>query len=591
MIAPTEIVLLPRPRRLDVTGEGPPVTTEAVEHPAEDLPVQGFALDITDTTVTLRHRDAAGLRYGRATLAQLRDQFPERLPALSITDWPDFPTRGYMLDVSRGRVPTRDTLERIVGLLDLLRINHLQLYTEHTFAYTGHETVWRGADPLTPADIRWLDERCAEVGIELAANQNCFGHFEHWLKHDDYRHRAELPEGFELMGQHRPATTLAPTPDNAEFALGLVEELLPNFTGDRVNIGCDETWELGRGAAKEAVAARGKGRVYLEHLHRLVNPLVAKGLDVQFWGDIIANHPELATGLPEGATAVAWWYEAPWAPEDQQRLLARFDAPFKAAGVDLGAKLGGFAAEAAPFLAADYPLWVAPGTGTWRSLLGRLETGYGNLLDTVEVGLSGGAKGVLITDWGDGGHPQPTSVSFPPLAYGAAVSWCRDANHDLDVPTALDHFVFPGTGIGAALETLGRLHTRTGQLAFNSSPLNLALELNPHNPIVGDPDATALVGIVDDIDAAIASVNSGSGAFGDHEIVQNEITAAARQARHGAWRLLRSVGATAPGDEVMRADLAEAMELHRRAWLSRAQPQGMAIWMTTLAKLAETYGD
>ena len=88
-----------------------------------------------------------------------------------------------MLDVSRDRVPTRETLERIVGMLALARINQLQLYTEHTFAYRDHEIVWRDASPITPDDVRWLDALCVEHGIELVANQNCFGHMNRWLMH------------------------------------------------------------------------------------------------------------------------------------------------------------------------------------------------------------------------------------------------------------------------------------------------------------------------------------------------------------------------------------------------------------------------
>ena len=86
-----------------------------------------------------------------------------------------------MLDVSRNRVPTRTTLARLVEVLDRCRFNQLQLYVEHTFAYAGHEDVWRDASPLTADDLRWLDDRCAEVGIELVANQNCFGHLAPWL--------------------------------------------------------------------------------------------------------------------------------------------------------------------------------------------------------------------------------------------------------------------------------------------------------------------------------------------------------------------------------------------------------------------------
>ena len=117
------------------------------------------------------------------------------LPAVHIRDWPDIEVRGAMLDVSRDRVPTRATLERLVGILAAARYNHLQLYVEHTFAYRDHEEVWRHASPLTVDDMRWLDDLCAAHGIELVTNQNCFGHMGRWLSHDGYRQRAECPDG------------------------------------------------------------------------------------------------------------------------------------------------------------------------------------------------------------------------------------------------------------------------------------------------------------------------------------------------------------------------------------------------------------
>ena len=58
-----------------------------------------------------------------------------------------------------------------------------------------------------------------------------------------------------------PPTVLAPTPDNADFVLGLLDELLPSFRSKRVNIGCDEPFELGHGASAADVAARGEARV------------------------------------------------------------------------------------------------------------------------------------------------------------------------------------------------------------------------------------------------------------------------------------------------------------------------------------------
>jgi hypothetical protein len=68
---------------------------------------------------------------------------------------------------------------------------------------------------------------------------------------------------------------------------------------------------------------------------------------------------------------------------------------------------------------------------------------------------------------------QPPSVSFPPLAYGAAVSWCLAANRELDLAAALDAFVFEDEAhvLGAALETLGGLYAGTGKVGLNGSPL------------------------------------------------------------------------------------------------------------------------
>ena len=122
---------------------------------------------------------------------------------------PTSPPAGCMLDISRDRVPTRETLAWLVDVLDRLRLNHLELYTEHTFAYAGHEDVWRDASPMTAEDVRWLDAECAARGIELVANQNCFGHFERWLRLPEYRPRAVDPRAPTLARWRRPRTTPA----------------------------------------------------------------------------------------------------------------------------------------------------------------------------------------------------------------------------------------------------------------------------------------------------------------------------------------------------------------------------------------------
>ena len=192
--------------------------------PSLALPAEGFELAIAPDGVRLLARDPRGLNWGASALVQLARQRAPELPCLRLRDWPDLPVRGYMLDVSRDRVPTMDTLAQLVDLLELLRVNQLQLYTEHTFAYRDHARVWEHASPFTADEIRTVDGWCAERGIELVPNQNGFGHMERWLKHEPYTALGELAD----TGTG-PGSTLAPTAESAAFMRGLYAELLPCF--------------------------------------------------------------------------------------------------------------------------------------------------------------------------------------------------------------------------------------------------------------------------------------------------------------------------------------------------------------------------
>jgi hypothetical protein len=581
-----EILLLPRPRRMErLPGPGAPIETPPSEALDDSLAPQHYRLRISEGTVELHHADEAGRRYGRETLRQL-GHGRERLPSLRIEDGPDFPVRGYMLDVSRDRVPTRETLERIVEVLELFRINHFELYTEHTFAYREHETVWREASPITPEDLRWLDALCAERDIALVGNQNTFGHMGRWLKHPDYEGRAEAPDGYTTkLGLHLSPGVLEPTDDNANFALSLCRELLQNLRERRINIGCDETFELGKGKSRKLVEAEGTERVYLEHLLRLVRGLRADGVEVSFWGDILRHRPELAAELPrDGVTALAWHYEAPMDPDDLPAPLFELLSEF---GITRDT-LRGFDGHVAGFVEAGLPFWVCPGTSSWNTLVGRLDNARGNLLDAARVGLARGAGGYLITDWGDNGHMQPPSVSWPALAYGASVAWCAETNHELDVSAALDAWVFGDEArvLGSLLDRIGHLHGGTGKVGMNGSPL--FTELLARGGLLGsmgEANAPGTARTLDDVEAALEDLTTARPTCADGATVCAELEAALRLARHGAWRIARAAGLPAPGDAELAADLREAIGLQEAAWHARARHGG---WPDSLARLEAT---
>jgi len=418
------------------------------------LRIDRACIAIQAATPTGLFRAAATLRQWIASEGRQTDAGLE-VSAVEIEDRPDFGVRGAMLDVSRNRVPTMAYLKRLIDRLAEWKVNHLQLYVEHTYAYADHEEVWRDASPFTAEEIRKLDARCRERFIELTPNQNSFGHFHRWLVHHRYRPLAEVPEGFRhpFSIDPEPFSLCATDPRVLALLAGLYDELLPQFGSRRFNVGLDETFDLGRGRSAEACEERSKPAVYLDFLRQVHGLVTERHRQMLFWGDIILEHPEVIDRIPEDAVALCWGYEA--------------DHPF--------------ADQCARLAASGRQFWVCPGTSSWNSFGGRLQNAIGNLALAATAGRDAGAQGYLITDWGDHGHLQPTPIAELPLSIGAGFAWSVDAARKAASATAraeeawlghARHFVYDGDDTMArTVIDLGEIDLDCGGPAMNGTTL------------------------------------------------------------------------------------------------------------------------
>lgn len=492
---------------------------------------------------------------------------------------PAFAHRAYMLDVSRDRVPTDETLEWLVGVLAATGFNELQLYVEHTFAYRGHETVWRDASPITHDEMRRLDDVCADAGLTLVANMNGFGHMGRWLTHDEYRERAECPDGFPAIfgtGTSDP-TCLAPTPDNAAFAVELARDMLSAVRSRRVHIGGDEPFELGDGASADLVARQGRDHVYLEHLNRIVGPLMDDGLEVMFWADLFRRDASLIPELPAGAVPVVWNYEQPTESSWLDFLPADFIARL---GLPDDANLG-FVAHARLFIEAGVPFWVAPGTATWNTIIGRNRNAAANIADAVAVGTAHGSPGLLLTDWGDGGHWQPLPVSLPSIVRCGAAASTGEMPDDDVVWSTIDTLLGCDDGVGELIDRLGGIAESVGVASPNSSPLATVIGGGPF-PVLGEPDPAGFEAADRLLAEATERFSAGSVGGDRGEIVAAEMAAACRLAHHGLRRLAEDHGIRLERAASLGPP-ADAVAAQRAAWLRSSRPGGLD---DSIAKLA-----
>lgn len=348
---------------------------------------EGYVLDADTTRILVAGVTGQGLFYGVQTLRQLVRGEGKRLvcPAVSIRDWPTMRWRGLHDDISRGPIPTLDYMKKQVRTIAEYKLNLFSLYMEHVFDYQSQPLIAPKEGALTAAEIKGLVEYAKRYYVTILPEQQAFGHLHHVLKYEIYSDLAETPHGH----------VLAPVNEKSyDLIKSLYSELVPLFPGPLFHIGCDETFELGRGQTKARADEIGLGRVYLEHLRRVADIMKPHNKRLLFWHDIALRYPQLLDILPKDMIPVAWKYDPAPSYEEQVK-------PFKEAGFDF---------------------FVSPGANNWYHIYPDLEAAFVNTRNFVRDGQKFGALGMLNTTWDDSGE-MLFGMNWPAVVFGAAASW------------------------------------------------------------------------------------------------------------------------------------------------------------------------
>ena len=515
----------------------------------------------TGSPITLHANDKSGIIYGLQSLLQLIKNNKGKLNEFTVQDWPDFEQRGYMLDVSRCKVPKMETLYKIVDIMAMLKLNQFQLYMEHTFEFSEHQTVWKDSSPITAEEILLLDSYCSEKNIQLVPNLNSFGHFERWLKFPEYKHLAECPDGYDIPPNHHSesGSVLSPSQKSLQFLDKLYKEFLPNFSSPMLNVGCDETWELGRGKSKKICDKQGVTKVYLNFLKKIHKLVCKHNRKMMFWGDIILHQPDLIKEIPEDVIALEWGYDEGH-PFDEHGKL------FKKAGI---------------------PFYVCPGTSGWCSLVGRTPNCLANLYESALYGKKHGAIGYLITDWGDGGHHQYLPISYPGLCAGAAYSWNLEANKGSDIAESMNKLIFEDSSgaTGKLIIEMGDVYKLVSKNIPNGSVFNnLLFSKFGDKKILKNIRVAQLKKCITKFNELQKKIIKCRPDTSDKKIILDEINNGIEMAKYGLARGIAAL--TGKLDKKsMKRDLKKITATHKKMWLARNRDGGLEESLSRLENL------
>ena len=362
----------------------------------ERIGLEGYVIDIRLKKVYVVAKSQLGIFYGIQTLRQMIEVSNGALilPCLLIIDYPQFKSRGFTDDISRGPVPRLQFVERVVKILAEHKMNAFTHYMElHALKFPSHpDTTWQ--DYLTPGEVKAIAELCKEYFIDYFPSIQSFGHSRILLSKPEYLHLAEFP-GSSLLSPVKPEVY--------EFLRDIYRDVCRLYGSKYFNINCDETGDLGKGASRELCKEVGEGAVYLAHILKLREILRDLGKIPMMWGDMVLKYKEIIEKIPRDIVILNWNYSA----------RDSFDHLIE-------------------------PLWrygikqiVCPGIQCWGRLFPDYIEARINISRFSRDGARYGVIGVLTTSWDDDGE-NLQSLNFYGILLAAEASWCGSIGEDFD---------------------------------------------------------------------------------------------------------------------------------------------------------------
>jgi hypothetical protein len=292
------------------------------------------------------------------------------------------------MDMSHGGVPTVEEVERQLDALSTWKANQYFFYTETTVDMDGYRLP-RQASNWSKQDVRTIVAYARERHIDVVPCVELYGHLHDLFALERYSGMSALPHG----GEANPA--------NKEVQ-ALLEDWLRQyaalFPSPWLHLGFDEPFELGQPGS--ATGGMSPDALWLHHLEHLARVAAEAGKRPLFWADIdegayiFNKYPGLAAGLPKGAIAAPWFYDA---RPDYTNLL------------DLFAK-------------NHVPILVTTGISDWDNITPDYDSTWIDIDGFLAAGRKAGTLGMLNTEWSDSAlalHRQ----ALPALAYGAVAAW------------------------------------------------------------------------------------------------------------------------------------------------------------------------
>lgn len=225
-------------------------------------------------------KDGKGTIYYRKTNHFFRElgifvQNAKKSEEFDVTEDGTFEMTGLMVDSSRAAVHTIETCHSLMDYLALMGYSMFMLYTEDLIALKSrpHFGYMRGR--YTPEDIKAIDDYGYDYGIEVIPCIQCYGHLGKYLMWDE---SSDIRDTSSVL--------LAREEKTFEFLDELLSTVSSCFRTNRIHIGMDEAWDMGRGTFLTKHGYVPPIEIFNEYMEKLMEIIRKYGLKPMMWSDM-----------------------------------------------------------------------------------------------------------------------------------------------------------------------------------------------------------------------------------------------------------------------------------------------------------------
>lgn len=258
-------------------------------------------------------------------------------------------------------------------------------YMEDVIQFENFPEIGVGRGALSKEEIREIVKFADEHFVEVIPIFQTLGHYENILSQKEFIQYADWPGAASLD---------VTNPKIYEFLESLLEEVFELFPSKYINIGADESYDVGFGNSRKLVEETSLADVHAAHYKRIYDICKKNNKEVMMYGDIILSHHEILKKIPKDITIVDWHY------------FPRYNYTSTKIFSDSGFKY-----------------IVSPTVWNFNTAFPENFFAIPNIKTLTEDGIENNSIGMINSSWGDFGSETFREFNLYGYAWSAQCSW------------------------------------------------------------------------------------------------------------------------------------------------------------------------